>query len=32
MNRNFIVSVELARPFKATDGGVATYIALNYIF
>ena len=32
MNRNFIVSVELAKPFKATDGGVATYIALNYIF
>ena len=32
MNQNFIVSVEMARPFKATDGGLATYIALNYIF
>ena len=32
MNRNFIVSAEYARPFQATDGPGAVYIALNYVF
>ena len=32
MNRNFIISAEWAKPFKATDGGSNFYIALNYIF
>jgi len=32
MNRNFIVSLEWAKPFKNTDGKSTVYIALNYIF
>lgn len=32
MNRNFIVSLEYARPFSADDGNDTIYIALNYIF
>lgn len=32
MNRNFIVSAELANPLRKTDGEMAVYIALNYIF
>ncbi len=32
MNRNFIVSAEVASPFRKTDGETAVYIALNYIF
>ena len=32
MNQNFIVSAEVAAPFKKTDGDPAVYIALNYIF
>jgi len=32
MNRNFIVSLEYAKPFVKTDGPGTIYIALNYIF
>lgn len=32
MNRNFIVSLEYARPFRRDDGSDTVYIALNYIF
>ena len=32
MNRNFIVSAEAAAPFEKTDGEMAVYIALNYVF
>ena len=32
MNRNFIVSFEMAKPLRDDDGPVASYIVLNYVF
>ena len=32
MNRNFVISVEFARPFDSNDGKSGFYFGLNYIF